>query len=153
MGRHVVFLTILTEFGRALAAGRRYEKLRYGHARHEGFAATDVASRIFEEFYVRRSEAEDAADDLDDVQRVVCGALETPRQVNHLPWHPWLDPTGKSSGVEHSSRWFVTLDVDLPGLLLDLRKIVLHLLPQPALGAAAEHLSPDFSQRVGASGL
>jgi hypothetical protein len=75
MGLHLVCLTILTEFGRALAAARRYENLRYGRARHADFAATDIASRIFEEFYARRSRTEDAGDHLDDVPRVVGGAL------------------------------------------------------------------------------
>ena len=88
MGRHVVCLTILTELGRALAAARRYENLRYGHARHEGFAATDIASRIFEEFYARRSDAEDAANHLDDVQRVVVERTRRRGQVNRVGWHP-----------------------------------------------------------------
>lgn len=51
MRRHIVFEIILAEFGRALAAARRYESLKYGRARHEGLAAADTPRRIFEEFY------------------------------------------------------------------------------------------------------
>ena len=53
MGRHNVFLTILAEFGRALAAARRYENLRCRSARHDGLTSADIPPRIFEEFYAR----------------------------------------------------------------------------------------------------
>ncbi len=74
MGLHLVCSIILAEFGQALAAAQRYENLRYGRARQEDFAAPDIASRLFEEFYARRSGSENA-DHPDKVQRVVCGAL------------------------------------------------------------------------------
>lgn len=51
MRRHIVFEIILAELGRALAAARRYESLKYGRARHAGLAAADIPRRIFEEFY------------------------------------------------------------------------------------------------------
>lgn len=51
MRRHIVFEIILAEFGRALAAARRYESLKYGRARHEDLATADIPRRIFEEFY------------------------------------------------------------------------------------------------------
>jgi hypothetical protein len=46
-----VFVVVLAEFGRGVAATRRYEDLRYGRGRHEGIAPADVPRRIFEEFY------------------------------------------------------------------------------------------------------
>jgi hypothetical protein len=51
MRRHIVFEIIIAEIGRALAAARRYESLKYGRARHEDLAAADIPRRIFEEFY------------------------------------------------------------------------------------------------------
>ena len=51
MRRHIVFEIIIAEIGRALAAARRYESLKYGRVRHAGFAAADIPRRIFEEFY------------------------------------------------------------------------------------------------------
>jgi hypothetical protein len=51
MRRRIVFEIILAEFGRALAAARRYESLKDGRARHAGLAAADIPRRIFEEFY------------------------------------------------------------------------------------------------------
>ena len=46
-----IFAVVLAEFGRAVAAARRYEHLRYGSGRHEGTAPADIPRRIFEEFY------------------------------------------------------------------------------------------------------
>jgi hypothetical protein len=61
MGRHIVCLTILAEFGRALAATRRYEVPRCGRACHDGLAHTDIPRRIFAEFYARRCDTEHGA--------------------------------------------------------------------------------------------
>ena len=85
VGLRLVCSIILAEFGRALAAAQRYENLRYGRARQEDFAAPDIASRLFEEFYARRSGSENA-DRPDKVQRVVCGALR--RKASRLSARP-----------------------------------------------------------------
>ena len=61
MRPHVVFLTILAEFGRGLSAARRYESLRYRCACREGLAPADIPRRIFEEFYAGERDSEDVA--------------------------------------------------------------------------------------------
>lgn len=55
MYRFNAFETVITEFGRALAAARRYKTLRYSRARHDGLASADIPRRIFEEFYAHQS--------------------------------------------------------------------------------------------------
>ena len=50
MGQHI-FETIFIELGRALAAARRYENLRYSRACRVDLAGSDIARRIFDEFY------------------------------------------------------------------------------------------------------
>jgi hypothetical protein len=45
------FDVVLAEFGRAVAAARRYDDLRYGRGRREGIAPADIPRRMFEEFY------------------------------------------------------------------------------------------------------
>ena len=54
------FLAILAEFGRGLAAARRYESLRYGRGRQAGIGPADIPRQIFAEFYATRRESDDA---------------------------------------------------------------------------------------------
>lgn len=46
MERHTVIETIVAEFGRALAAARRYENLRYGWTPHEHLSVADIPRQI-----------------------------------------------------------------------------------------------------------
>jgi hypothetical protein len=55
------FSTIFAEFGRALAAARRYENLRHGRGRQQRRAPADLPRQIFEEFYAVERDSEDAA--------------------------------------------------------------------------------------------
>jgi hypothetical protein len=55
------FLAVLAELGRALAAARRHESLRYGRGRQGGIAPADIPRQIFEEFYAIQLRPEDAA--------------------------------------------------------------------------------------------
>jgi hypothetical protein len=48
----------LAEFGRAMAATRRYRDLRYRAACREGIALAAIPQRVFDEFY---RDSEDAA--------------------------------------------------------------------------------------------
>jgi hypothetical protein len=56
-----VFEIIFAEFERALAAARRYDSLRYGPARDERFAVSEIPQRIFEELYAGGGEAGQAS--------------------------------------------------------------------------------------------
>jgi hypothetical protein len=51
------FSTFRTEFRRALAAVRRYEQLKYGRARHENLAPSDIARKVFDELYAVQTDA------------------------------------------------------------------------------------------------
>jgi hypothetical protein len=51
------FSIFRTEFRRALAAVRRYEQLKYGRARHENLAPSDVARKVFDEIYAAETDA------------------------------------------------------------------------------------------------
>ena len=48
-GKPGFFAIVRAEFRRALAAERRYEKLKYG--RHENPAPSGIARKVFDEFY------------------------------------------------------------------------------------------------------
>ena len=56
-----VFLAIVAELSRALAAARRHDSLRYGRGRQGGIAPADISRQIFEEFYAIQRDFEDAA--------------------------------------------------------------------------------------------
>ena len=59
--RRAGFLSIVrAEFGRALAAVRRYEMLRGGQARREKLPPANIPRRIFEEFYAAPADPEHA---------------------------------------------------------------------------------------------
>ena len=68
------FSTILAELGRALAAARRHESLRYGRGRQERRAPADIPRQIFEEFYA--------------VERASCDAAMAPGQRPLSPSRP-----------------------------------------------------------------
>ena len=75
--RRAGFLSIVrAEFGRALAALRRYEMLRAGQARREKLPPADIPRRVFEEFYAAPADPERAGMErhLDSVHRSGSGA-------------------------------------------------------------------------------
>jgi hypothetical protein len=51
VGPLLILETICAEFERALAAARRYDRLRYGPAIHNRPARSEIPERIFAEFY------------------------------------------------------------------------------------------------------
>jgi hypothetical protein len=51
-----MFAPVLAEFRRGLAAEQRYEALRYRRACNGRVAPTEIARRVFEEFYLLDSE-------------------------------------------------------------------------------------------------
>jgi len=55
------FRTLLAEFGRALAAARRYDSLRYTQDSRGKSAVADIPRHVFEEFYALQGNAEQAA--------------------------------------------------------------------------------------------
>ena len=63
MHRFILFKTVFAEFGRALAAARRYDSLKHMHGGHDHSAPSDIPGPIFEEFYARQGNAEHAARD------------------------------------------------------------------------------------------
>lgn len=63
--------TLARDLGRALAAARCYENLKYGRACRAGLASSDIARRVFEEFY------SDGGDTFDDA--LAPGRASSPR--------------------------------------------------------------------------
>lgn len=57
----ILFKALFAEFGRALAAARRYDSLKFTHAGHGKSTAADIPRHIFEEFYAPQGNAEHAA--------------------------------------------------------------------------------------------
>jgi len=49
------FSTVLAEFGRALAAARRYEDLRYCRACRDRLSPAEIRWQMFEEFYAHQN--------------------------------------------------------------------------------------------------